>query len=276
MNINNIGATAFFIAGFRASEADREQPFFSDPYAEWFIDDEMRARIADAGQQIQSSGISPRTTITYRTLAFDGMVADAIRRDVRQIVILGSGFDMRPYRFATEGVAFFEVDQPEVIDFKQQVMRNHGLAPCPAARCNYLEVDLPQELAAIGLDLEQETMFLWEGNTYYLPEGEAIRFLNLMCERIPRFRIAFDYMWREMRDADTAQTWVQIAGIDGMNGFEGTEEFERETPMRDVFSASVGEFALRHVDPKLRLALADMISAEQFSLVYRMALLAHG
>ncbi len=276
MNINKIGATAFFIAGFRAMESERERPFFSDPYAEWFIDDTIRGWIADAEERFKGTRVAPRGTIAYRTLAFDGMVADAVRRGVRQIVIVGSGFDMRPYRFASEGVSFFEVDQPEVIDFKRQVMAAHDLEPCPAVRCNYLEVDLPRELAAVGLDLEQETMFLWEGNTYYLPDGEALRFLNLMCDQIPRFRIAFDYMWSDMEDDDTAQVWLQVSGIDAMHGFEGIEEFERETPMRDVFSASVGEFALRHVDRELRMPLAEIIAADQFNVMYRMAVLGHG
>jgi O-methyltransferase involved in polyketide biosynthesis len=39
-------------------------------------------------------------------------VVDAIDRGVKQVVILGAGYDGRALRFRTPGVRFFEVDHP--------------------------------------------------------------------------------------------------------------------------------------------------------------------
>ena len=50
--------------------------------------------------------------IRARTVFFDDAVLDAIDRGVKQVVILGAGYDGRALRFRTPGVQFFEVDHP--------------------------------------------------------------------------------------------------------------------------------------------------------------------
>ena len=49
-----------------------------------------------------------------RTKHIDEMLERAIGGGIQQLVILGAGYDSRPYRFARqlEGVRVFEVDQP--------------------------------------------------------------------------------------------------------------------------------------------------------------------
>ncbi|HZU79342.1 MAG TPA: class I SAM-dependent methyltransferase, partial [Acidimicrobiales bacterium] len=47
-----------------------------------------------------------------RTAFFDRATLSALERGVRQVVIVGAGYDGRALRFATPGVRWFEVDHP--------------------------------------------------------------------------------------------------------------------------------------------------------------------
>src|SRR5947209_2006242 len=60
--------------------------------------------------------------ITARTKFFDDAVVRALEHDVRQIVLLGAGYDGRPLRYRTPGVRFFEVDHPATqVDKRQRL-----------------------------------------------------------------------------------------------------------------------------------------------------------
>ena len=57
----------------------------------------------------------------------DEYLAEAGRAGIRQVVILGSGMDTRPYRlWWPPGTTVYEIDQPEVVDFKSEVLRGLG------------------------------------------------------------------------------------------------------------------------------------------------------
>ena len=122
--------------------------------------------------------------VRYRSCLFDDITRREIGNGIRQIVILGSGFDMRPLVFETEGVRFCDVDQPAVLAFKGKVLESHGVTPCVGIPCNYLEVDLPAKLEEAGLDLDAPILFIWEGNTMYLPEALIYDFLGRLSSRI--------------------------------------------------------------------------------------------
>jgi len=150
-DINEVGATAFFIAGIREQEKDREHPLFKDPYAEWFVNDDIRAKVGQVFALLPEG----MELVRYRSALFDDIIRREIERGMRQIVILGSGFDMRPHVFEDEGVRFCDVDQPAVLAFKGKVLEGHGMTPCAGIPCNYLEADLPAPAEVPGLRLVQ-------------------------------------------------------------------------------------------------------------------------
>jgi methyltransferase (TIGR00027 family) len=90
-----------------------------------------------------------------------------------QLVILGAGYDSRPYRFADRlgGVQVFEVDHPATSTAKQAKVREIiGDIPANVA---YVAVDftvdnLADKLLACGYRRTRPTVFLWEGVTPYL------------------------------------------------------------------------------------------------------------
>lgn len=187
--INEIGATAFVISCIRSMEKDQEHKLFDDPYAELFVNEEIEGKV-----QEQIRVFPPmRELVRYRVCVMSEIVERGIADGMKQIVSLGAGFDMRAHIFQTEGVRFCEVDQPAVVQFKNKVLETSGVTPCSSIECNYLEADLPRELGQAGFDLEAPILFIWEGNTMYLPVELIHDFLDRMRARIPNMTIAFDY-----------------------------------------------------------------------------------
>ena len=242
-DVNEVGATAFVIARLRAMEADQPRPLFEDPYASWF-----HHEVGEAAAR-QFLDVHPATwaAIRYRTRFFDVFVRDGIAAGARQVVSLGAGLAMRAQIFATDGVGFYEVDQPGVLAFKHAVLRARGVEPCASVACNYLEVDLPAQLAETGLDPSLPTLVVWEGNTMYLPYEAIFPFLTQLAEGIASLRIAFDYFAFDLahRDFETEEEAELVDRLEAAMrttfaaGFPDLSVFERRTPLAVAESGTI-------------------------------------
>lgn len=72
--------------------------------------------------------------IAVRTRFFDDVFTNAARDGITQAVILASGLDTRAYRMSwPAGSVVFELDQPQVIEFKTRVMADLGSRRPPIA-----------------------------------------------------------------------------------------------------------------------------------------------
>ena len=251
-DINEVGATAFFIAGIREQEKDREHPLFNDPYAQWFVNDDIREKV----RQVFAVLPEGMELVRYRSCLFDDITRREIGNGIRQIVILGSGFDMRPLVFETEGVRFCDVDQPAVLAFKGKVLESHGVTPCAGIPCNYLEVDLPAKLEEAGLDLDAPILFIWEGNTMYLPEALIYDFLGRLTSRIRSFKIAFDFFARSVIDRTTGDEHITATTdafentlkVKWLTGFDDLSVVGERTGLKEVEFGNLLDFG-RQVAP---------------------------
>jgi methyltransferase (TIGR00027 family) len=110
--------------------------------------------------------------IGSRTAFFDDAVLRAIDRGVKQIVILGAGYDGRPLRFRTPGVRFFEVDHPATQADKRRRLALLQVATTGITfvEADFIEPGLEQRLADAGHLSDRPTQFLLEGVLRYLPE----------------------------------------------------------------------------------------------------------
>jgi methyltransferase (TIGR00027 family) len=107
-----------------------------------------------------------------RTQYFDNYFQTAAAAGVRQIVLLAAGLDSRAYRLPwPDGTAVFELDQPQVLEFKREVLARHG--DVPTAERREVAVDLrndwPQALRDNGFDPSTPSAWIAEGLLIYLP-----------------------------------------------------------------------------------------------------------
>lgn len=174
----SVGSTALFVAAARALEARKPEPLAVDRYAEVFCR-EVGGHWSDV-----LDGTDPASMMTSefgahfvdfqgaRTRYFDEFCGRATDAGVRQLVILAAGLDSRAYRLGwPAGTVIYELDQPQVLEFKRGVLDKRGETPT-AERVEVpvdLRDDWPQALRDKGFDPDQPTAFLVEGLLVYLP-----------------------------------------------------------------------------------------------------------
>jgi methyltransferase (TIGR00027 family) len=120
-----------------------------------------------------------RSWILYmqvRTRVIDDALREFVKGGGRQLVLLGAGFDTRALRLPELADAnVFEVDHPATQARKRAVLDRIG-ADSPATYVTWdfetrpME-DLPDELAAAGLDRADRVFTIWEGVTMYLTDA---------------------------------------------------------------------------------------------------------
>ena len=139
------------------------------------------------------------TSHLLRTRHIDARMQDALARGVRQIVILGAGYDSRAYRFgkALNGAVVFEVDFPPTQAWKKLRVKD-VLGEMPGwvrwVAMDFNHDDLLTKLTEAGYSEDVLSFFIWEGVTYYLPESgvrDTLRFVRR--HSAPGSAIIFDY-----------------------------------------------------------------------------------
>ena len=270
MDISQVGLTAFVIAYFRALERERRHPLFEDPYAEWFLPDEIREKTAKLHQILPAAG----DMIRYRVCFFDDITKRGIADGIKQIVLVGAGFDMRPAIHGVEGVTFYDVDQPAVLAYKHAVLKQHGARPCPAVPCDYLEVNLPEQLEKSGFDPTESTLFLWEGNTMYLSLAQIHAFLTQLSRHVESFRVALDHFSHKVIDRTTGLEDVTRAtdffehnlGAPWITGFDDPTALEQPTGLAVVESGCMEDVGKKY-------APEDAQNVAKLTDLYRYAVL---
>lgn len=202
---SSVGATATSVAASRALASRGPDALIHDPYAEplvkavgvdWLI------RVANGEANIEDDPMLSRRRMTeqiaVRTRFFDDFFTNAARDGVRQAVILASGLDTRAYRMSwPTGSVVYELDQPQVIEFKTRVLADLGVSPTTQRRTIAIDLrdDWPTALRDSGFDVTQPTAWIAEGLLIYLPPEAQDRLLDNITElSAPDSRFATEYM----------------------------------------------------------------------------------
>ncbi|HTW06998.1 MAG TPA: SAM-dependent methyltransferase [Acidimicrobiales bacterium] len=187
---------------------------FADPLARSFVSLPWRATLAgchlgavraavEAAYDF-AGGPGPRASAVARTKLIDDLV-DEIAPRVEQVVLLGAGFDTRPYRlpgFAVKRV--FEVDQPYT-----QAAKRGGLARAKAGTGHVVFVpvdfeadDLSIALTDAGYAIDRPALFVWEGVTQYLSADAVDNTLAVVHELAgAEGRLVFTYVDQAVIDS---------------------------------------------------------------------------
>jgi methyltransferase (TIGR00027 family) len=118
--VQNICDTARWVAYFRARETERPDALFRDPYA---------ARLAgERGFHIANTlpdGNKHEWAWVARTYLFDQFLSREIQEGADLVLNLAAGLDARPYRMDLPAtLQWVEVDLPEILAYKQEVISN--------------------------------------------------------------------------------------------------------------------------------------------------------
>lgn len=110
---------------------------------------------------------------TARTKHIDSVLLKDLKSGVKQVVIMGAGYDTRAFRFYKDfpKVRFFEVNMPVMVANKKKRVKSN-LSDLPKnlayAPIDFNTRDLGQVLAKVGYQKDRKTFFIWEGVVMYL------------------------------------------------------------------------------------------------------------
>src|SRR5215469_2013772 len=231
---SSVGATATFVASGRAMATKDPRGLINDPFTEPLVravgldfftkmmDGELDLDAIENASPVRIQAMIDGMAV--RTKYFDDYYINATGTGVRQVVILESGLDSRAYRLPwPAGTVVYEIDQPQVIEFKTTTL--DGIGAQPAATRRTIPVDLradwPAALRAAGLDTTAPTAWLAEGLLIYLPpEAQDRLFDNITALSVPGARSppnSYPASWIStptgcgrcrVRSASTVWTWT--------------------------------------------------------------------
>jgi methyltransferase (TIGR00027 family) len=169
-----------------------------DPYAVHFINHAILRSAAEhpeeakaKSEQVERLFPGLGNSIVARVRYFDDFVAASVDKGIRQLVILGAGYDTRAYRIENlkRDVRVFEIDHPDTQTVKKRIIRQiFGSLP---GNVTYVPLDFEREsldklLKADMFDRSKKTLILFEGLVMYLPPSsvdETLHFITRTFEK---------------------------------------------------------------------------------------------
>lgn len=213
---SSVGATATAVAAQRAIASSPPDASLNDPWADPLV----RAVGIDSFIKLLDNQLdrsddpllnrqAVKEQITVRTRFFDDFFVQATDSGIKQAVILASGLDTRAYRLPWPArTVVYEIDQPEVIEFKTRTLAELGATPSAERRTVSIDLreDWPSALTAAGFDPAQPTAWSAEGLLVYLPpEAQDRLFDNIAAVSAPGSRIATEHLDLRSIPSDWAQ-----------------------------------------------------------------------
>jgi methyltransferase (TIGR00027 family) len=149
-------------------------------------------------------GIS--SEVIARTRYIDDRLNACIKDGIRQLVILGAGYDTRAYRFdeLKGSVKVYELDFPATQKVKMQRVKK--ILRALPQNVIYVPIDfekdpLNMKLQEHGYNRNLQTLFIWEGVTYYLTPQAIDNTLAFIAENSGEgSSVIFDYAFQSLLD----------------------------------------------------------------------------
>jgi methyltransferase (TIGR00027 family) len=145
--------------------------------------------------------------LTIRPRLVDDLASQLAQSGLKQIVILGAGFDTMAMRIKDylRGVTVFEVDHPATQVVKRAAMGRIG----EPANIRFVEVDFERDdfaekLSEAGFDPANQSLIVWVGVSYYLTARAVARTLEQIAT-LSRTgtKLVWDYLQAEVIDGTT-------------------------------------------------------------------------
>ena len=211
INRSKVGITAHMVASARAAESARENGLIQDPFAHLLgVTPEMMEQLPvynSANGATPESDKGGMDAIAVRTRKIDDELTRFLAENEKiQVCALGAGLDTRAFRLniiprpgvTTSSTSYFELDFPEIFDFKLPVLAQAGAVATFDYHSVATDLSLPgwiEKLTAAGFDASVPTFWLLEGFTGYLTETEFHSLFDTLTElSAPRSRLVATFL----------------------------------------------------------------------------------
>jgi len=207
-------SSAEMVAAARATESKKPQDerICYDPLAQYFLGRKFtifgKSHLLTKIALWKADKTAPGAVgcIVSRTRYIDKYLLKCINEGIEQLIILGAGYDSRPYRFdeLKEKVKVFEIDHPATQKVKiEKIKKIFGSLP---THVTYIPIDFDKEkletrLFESGYNKNLKTLFIWEGVTMYLTAEAVDETLSFVAHNSGRgSSIIFNYIFQSVVD----------------------------------------------------------------------------
>lgn len=188
-------SSAELIAGVRASENGQ---LYDDPYAGPMAGQHglaLAKRFCERSPQLGGM-------VAARTWHLDTAISNFVASGGRDIVVVGVGWDMRPFRLPLPaGTRFYELDFPTTLAERARRLEQHGLVVPEGITCKPIPIDLRTMSVADVLQdeipVDVPVFVAWEGMSMYFQESEVRAILEGM---MPVLRHRDSLLWLDLVD----------------------------------------------------------------------------
>jgi methyltransferase (TIGR00027 family) len=248
--IKDVSGTAFVVAEYRAEENREPAPIYDDSVVGLFLSDASR----QAAERVSSRFPAVKDMVKTRTRYFDDMLDAQIAAGIGQVVILGAGLDTRAVRKRSDGVRYFEIDDPRTIDLKRRCYADArieaGVTFIPG---NYVMDGLIDLLRSNGFEFDVPTYVIWEGNVMYMPLANDHQTMLQLKRHLKQFRLSFDYLTKSVITKTTGDASLttlvesfEAMGAPWLSGIDDIQALARESGLRIVENFTTGELYRRY------------------------------
>ncbi|MCG7853311.1 MAG: SAM-dependent methyltransferase [Methanosarcinaceae archaeon] len=217
--------TSEITAVFRATESIRpaQVSLFHDKYAANFLRPSFRLILKNRllakfilWLMIDRRFPGATDTVVSRIRFVDDCLKGCIKEGVKQLVILGAGYDARAYRFSElKDKLVFEVDHPNTQRLKKaKITKIFGCLP---SHVKFVPVDFEKDkliskLVEAGYRRDLKTLFIWEGVCKYLTPNAVNELLSVVSGNSCKgSSIVFDYLFQSMVDRSSGSKLAEKA-----------------------------------------------------------------
>ncbi len=191
--------TALMVCAYRARASKWPSPIMHDPWAAALAG----ADGLDIAARFDARFPHMEAWLALRVAYIDRLVGLAVDRlSVRQVVVLGAGYDTRAARLPRAGVSFYEVDHPATQAAKRARLATIAGYPVDAARytsCDFERDDPVERLAATGFRTDEPALVIWEGVVPYLTEAAVRATATTLARGLsPRTLLVFDFVGKKI------------------------------------------------------------------------------
>jgi len=190
MKLTDVSKTAIGTLRSHVVESQKQNPLITDPMAVYCLGQLVSLASEEEKALFFKRTLSSATTryIALRTRKYDAIANEFIAKHAPSLVVnLGCGFDTRYWRIDHQNCTYIELDLPEVIAIKKEILKNH--LPYELIGCSVLDSSWIDRVTAKG---KSHVLLVAEGLFMYLPKGEVMKLFQTFAERFDHAQMVFE------------------------------------------------------------------------------------
>lgn len=230
--LNDVSETALITLKSRVVESEKENPIIRDEIGSECLErilpllpDELKDRLIGGKMPVTLTN-----HIAIRARRYDKYTKEFLVKHPDGLVVsLGCGLDTRYWRISKSDWKYVEVDLPEVIQTKKEILKDK--IKYPVIGCSVLEDAWINEILTIQ---NQHVLFLAEGLFMYLPQKEVEEIFRKISELFSESEIVFEVvikkytqgLWKKLVESKMKRSLGTEAGSSYQFGVENGKEVE--------------------------------------------------